>query len=446
MAIHSKDGKETGKTKLLRLSERAERDKETVFNNLGHIIDKPLLLQLYQQMQRKKASGIDGINKDTYGEDLESNIDNLLMRIRRGTYHPQPARLTEIPKEDGSKHPLAIACFEDKLVQAAVSEILTCIYEPLFLSCSYGFRREQSCHDALKALTQKSYPCFDGAVVEIDICQYFNSIPHLELKKILRKKIGDERFLNLIDKLATAPTLQHGQVVTNTVGCPQGSILSPILANIFLHEVIDDWFDTIKKSHIKGMAEEVRYADDMVFIFEHYGEAKRFFDVLPKRLQKYGLQMHAEKSRLIQSGQNAAARAHRWGQRLPTYSFLGFTVYWGKARSGTWWRMKFKSRKDRRTAKLKGLKQFLWNNLTAQDTEGLLRYVSSVIRGWVNYHAISDNQRSVRGFVQTCARIIRKWINRRGRRKPMTVEQFYAYEEAINFPRDWSTVSLFQRS
>lgn len=262
MTVHSNDRKISGKTKLDRLGERAISHKETVFNNLGHIIEGELLEQIYHQLESRKAVGIDGVNKEAYGSCLEENIKSLLRRIRTGSYRPKPARVIEIPKEDGSKRPLVISCFEDKIVQHAVSMILTKIYEPLFLPSSFGFREGRSCHDALRALNKHAYPCWDGAVIEVDIRRYFNSIPHGELKKILKKKISDDRFLKLIEKLATAPVVSEGRITANELGCPQGSILSPILANIYLHEVIDQWFESIKQTHFKGKAEEVRYADD----------------------------------------------------------------------------------------------------------------------------------------------------------------------------------------
>ncbi|MBX9587487.1 MAG: group II intron reverse transcriptase/maturase [Gammaproteobacteria bacterium] len=442
MSVPSID-RETWTTKLERLGKRAEADKQEVFNNLGHIIDKQLLQSMYQQMDGKKSVGIDGMNKERYGRRLSENLDRLIRRIRNGTYYPKPSRITEIPKDDGSKRPLAIACFEDKLVQAAVSEILTRIYEPLFLPCSYGFRRGRSCHDALRALMKSTYPCWNGAVVEIDICKYFTSIPHKELSNILQKKITDKGFLRLIDKLATAPVLENGVTTMNTKGCPQGSILSPILANIYLHEVIDVWFDEIRKRHFKGVTDEVRYVDDMVFAFENYIEAKRFFEVLPKRLNKYGLEMHIDKSRLIRSGQNEAQQAHRKGERIPTYQFLGFTVYWGLARNGKWWRMKFTSRRDRFTTKLKGLKSFLKSELTTKDTMGVLKKVARTVVGWLNYHAISDNERRVKQFIEISKQCIKKWINRRGRKRPMNWKKLNALLDRVNYPKTWKTISLF---
>lgn len=444
MTVHSNDRPKTGQTKLDRLSKRATTHKETVFNNLGHQIDRELLKQAYHQLESKRAVGIDGVNKEAYGERLNENLTDLVKRIHAGSYRPKPARVTEIPKEDGSTRPLVVSCFEDKLVQCAVSIILMQIYEPIFLPCSYGFRAGRSCHDALRALYKHAYPCWEGAVVEIDIRKYFNSIPHEELKKILRKKISDDRFLRLIDKLATTPIVEKGKRAANIIGCPQGSILSPILANIYLHEVVDEWFETIKQTHFKGKAEEIRYADDMVFVFEKHWEAQRFFEVLPKRLLKYGLEMHIDKSNLVRSGQNVARREHKAGRRLPTYQFLGFTVYWGKARNGKWWRMKVICRRDRFTAKLKGLKTFLRKQLNTSDTMGILRLVASVIRGWLNYYAVSDNERRVYQFIHICRQILRKWINRRGRKRPMNWENFNKLMEKVNMPKAWKTTSLFE--
>ncbi|CDL86729.1 RNA-directed DNA polymerase (Reverse transcriptase) [Xenorhabdus cabanillasii JM26] len=386
--------------------------------------------------------GIDRMTKATYGEHLDDNINNLIMRIRRGTYHPKAARITEIPKEDGSKRPLAISCIEDKLVQVAVSDILSRIYEPLFMPCSYGFRPGLNCHAALKALQQQTYRNWNGVVVEIDIRKYFNTIPHIELMSLLRKKISDRRFLRLIELLITAPVIEGKQVSENACGCPQGSILSPVLANIYLHHVIDEWFDEISRSHIRGRAEMVRYADDMVFTFEFRSEAERFYKVLPKRLSKYGLELHDDKSQLIPAGHIAALRANQSGRRLPTFNFLGFTCYWGKSRKGLW-RLKLTSRKDRFAAKLKGLRDFLWKNLNTPDKRLVLTIVIRVIRGWINYHGISDNQRRVGQFIYQSARILYRGFNRKGGHRRLTWKKLNLILKMLGYPFRWKTHSMF---
>ncbi len=227
--------------------------------------------------------------------------------------------------------------------------------------------------------------------------------------------------------------------------CPQGSILSPTLSNIYLHEVVDDWFNQINQTHFKGKAEMVRYCDDMVFIFQRQDDANRFYHVLPKRLEKYGLTLHAEKSQLIPSGHMLALRANQQGKRLPTYKFLGFTCYWGKTRNG-YWRLKFTSRQDRFTAKLKGLRNYLEEQLTTTNTAEVLSTVVKVLRGWINYHGISDNDRRVKGFIHKSKRILHMWFNRRGRKHPMNWETFSRILKRINFPESWKTVSMFNYS
>lgn len=441
MTVHSNDRK-SWLTKLERIGEISANNPSIIFNNIGHVIDADMLGEQYQRLDGKKAIGIDKVTKVAYGENLGENINALIKRIRRGTYKPKPSRITEIPKEDGSTRPLAISCVEDKLVQSAVSALLTKIYEPLFLPCSYGFRPGQSCHDALKALMSSTFPNMNGAIVEIDIRKYFNSIPHSVMMGLLRKKISDQRFLRLIEVLITAPIMEGNKEIKNICGCPQGSIISTIMANIYLHHVIDEWFETIKRSHFRGRAELIRYADDMVYTFERPEEAKRFYNVLPKRLAKYGLEMHAEKSQLIPAGLGAAQRAHKQGNRLPTFNFLGFTCYWGQARNG-FWRLKLTSRRDRFTAKLKGLREFLWKNLNTKHTGEILKTVMRAVKGWINYHNVSDNERRVDVFRKYCMRIIFKWLNRKGRRHSMSWARFNLMLKAIGFPKAGKTISMF---
>lgn len=441
MAIHSNDGT-TRQTKLDHISERSAKDKDTVFNNLGHLIDIPLLKETYHQLDGNKAIGVDKVTKASYGEHLENNLSKLLQRIRRGTYRPQPARLVEIPKEDGSKRPLAIACLEDKLVQGTVNIILNKIYEPLFLQYSYGFRPNKSCHDALRSLNKSTFQFWSGAIAEIDLRKYFNTIPLSKLMDCLRKKISDERFLKLINILLKTPTLQGKEIIPNEQGCPQGSIISPTMSNIYLHEVIDTWFHQISKSHLKGKTDLVRYCDDMVFIFQYKKDAEQFYKVLPKRLEKFGLSLHQEKSQLLPSGHTTAMQANKVGKRLTTYKFLGFTCYWGKTRNG-YWRLKFTSRRDRFTVKLREIRDYLWDNLTTKNTTETLEKVVQIMRGWINYHGISDNDRRVGGFIHKCKRHLFNWFNRRGRKRPMRWKQFTRILEKINFPKRWKTVSMF---
>ncbi len=444
MSIHSNDGT-SWETKLDRISELSAANRNLVFNNLGHLVNKPLLKGLYHELSGEKAVGIDHVTKTEYGLRLDENLDELIFRIRRGTYQPKAARLVEIPKEDGSTRPLAISCVEDKLVQLAANEILTRIYEPLFLPCSYGFRANKSCHDALRTLAHSTYNFQNGAVAEIDVRKYFNSIPHENLLNFLQKKIADKRFLRLIGVLLKSPVLQGGEALPNNLGCPQGSCFSPILANIYLHEVIDTWFEEIKKSHLRGQAELIRYADDMVFSFQHMSDAERFYRVLPKRFEKFGLALHEDKSQLLPSGHKAMLDAQRRGERLSTYKFLGFVCYWGKARNGMW-RLKYSSRGDRFRTKLKEIKQFLRNSLNAADTGSVIDHVVRIVRGWINYHGVSDNERRVREFILENKRLLHLWFNRRGGNRYVRWDKVQQILVRHKYPEQWKRISMFQRS
>jgi RNA-directed DNA polymerase len=440
MSVQTDDGKQKT-TKLERIVMRATYRKDTVFNHIGHAIDLEFLRECYRQLKRNKAVGIDGVTKDSYEIKLEDNLQDLLARIRRNVYKPQASRLVEIPKEDGSTRPLAISCLEDKIVQRAVTKILTAVFEPQFLACSYGYREGVNGHEALRALMKYSNQNTDGTTIEIDLKRYFNTKPHDALQGILREKISDGRFLKLVEKLIRAPIMENGKAELNRIGCPQGSIISRILANIYLHYVIDSWFHEIGQHHLKGRAKMVRFADDMVFVFQLKEDAEKFYKVLPKRLERYGLILHEDKSSKIQSGSKAAEEADKRGERLPTYKFLGFTCYWAKSRNG-WWRMKYKSRSDRFTGKLNGLRKYLKDNLN-QATSEVLKRVKKTVVGWANYHAISDNQRRVRSFILQTKFAVFRWINRKGGNRKMSWDKFGKLMKLINYPQTFKTTSMF---
>jgi len=441
MTAHS-IGRTSWLTKLNRIGAVSQTSPLTVFNNIGHIIDEEMLYDAFHRLDGNKAAGIDGKTKASYGTRLHRNVRNLLRRIRRGTYRPKPAKVVHIPKEDGSTRALSISCLEDKLVQSVVAKILNTIYEPLFLPCSYGGRPNRSAHDALRALNQTAYRVSFGAIVEIDIRKYYDSIPHCGLMAYIEDKISDKRFLGLIRKLLQSSKLDEGKQIQNKQGCPQGSIVSSILANIYLHHVIDEWFSQIKASHLKGGAHMVRYLDDMVFIFEREDQAQRLFEVLPKRLARYGLELHEGKSSIIRAGRRYAAWAYARKEKMPTFTFLGFTVYWGKSTSGKTWRMKYRTRKDRFSSSLKRLREFLWRYRNTNNMPWLLSRVFAVVRGWVNYHGISDNHQKVKAFILSVKRLLFKWMNRRGGRKRMTWDRYVRGLKRMGFPERYKTISM----
>jgi RNA-directed DNA polymerase len=429
-------------TKLEGIGRKAKFMPSTVFNNIWHVIDMNLLRECYRLQDGNKAIGIDDVTKKMYGENLEANLVDLYARLQRNAYKPKPSRVVELPKEDGSSRPLAINCFEDKIVQLACSKILTKIYEPLFLPCSFGYREGMKAHDALRALMKHSNNYPKGATVEIDLAQYFSSIPHGNLLGILRKKIVDKKFLKLVEKLIRAPIMLSGKAELNKIGAPTGSIISPILSNIYLHHVVDSWFAEISRNHLLGKADTIRFADDMVFVFQKVEDAERFYKVLPKRLEKFGLRLHAEKSSVIKSGSIHAKEAEKNGERLKTYKFIGFTCYWGKSRSGKW-RLKFKSRADRLAKKLVSMRKHLKLRLH-EKTHVVINDVKRAVVGWGNYHAISDNKKQVSMFIHWSKRILFAFVNRKGGKRKMQWRSFGNLLKRLNFPAYFRITSMFR--
>lgn len=421
-------------TKLQRIGKRSKVYPKEVFNNLFHVITVDMLKDLYAKEAANKAIGVDGVSKLSYGENLQENLENLITRIKRNTYRPKAARLVEIPKEDGSTRPLAISCFEDKLVQRAIYQVLNSIYEPLFLDCSFGFRPSRSPHLALKRLSEECYKLQEGSIVEIDLKRCFNTIPHKPLRGFLEEKISDRRFLRLLDILIKTPIETDEGTLSCDIGCPQGSIISPILANIFLHHVLDKWFDAINISHLRGTGKAIRFADDAVFIFNSKSEANRFVKVLPKRLSKYGLELNKDKSGVLPAGSLSIQDMVRSGNKPPTFKFLGFTCYWGLSRSKKFYRLKYKSRIDRIRNKLSGLKKFLKNQMVAPDTGHVLDTIKRVVVGWMNYHSVSDNIHQVRRFDNAVKYLILRWFNRRSQRCKMNIKRLTEILKERSYP------------
>jgi len=423
-------------TKLDRVERRSQQDRGTVFNNLGHIIDLELLRKCYNGLDGNKAVGVDGISKEAYGKNLKDNLQELLLGIRKGSYHPKPSRIIEIAKVNGEKRPLAISCLEDKIVQAVVKRILERIYEPLFVNSSYGFRPGRNCHMALAALGRHlgSWDC--GAVLEIDLQKYFNTIPHKPLEKMLRAKITDERFLRLILKLLKSPILNaEGKAERNEIGSPQGSILSPVISNVYLHHVLDTWFEWISAKQFGGTAHIVRYADDAVFSFRNTVEAQWFKRELVRRLNEFGIKVNEDKTVVLLSGKREAIRRERLGLRMPSFTFLGFIHVWGTAvnqKTGErFWRVKRRTCPKRFRKKLAEIKSHIKRHRHEQE---LLIRMKRVTQGYLNYFAITDNERRIYQFVYQVERLLFKWLNRRSQRQCFNWERFQLALKRVAFP------------
>lgn len=438
-------GSQNSSTKLERIKQRSKLDRGTVFNNLGHVIDLEMLRSCFHGLDGSKAVGIDNVTKEQYEQNLEENLGQLLLKIRRGSYHPQASRIVEIPKSDGSRRPLAIACFEDKIVQESVKRILEAIYEPLFLECSHGFRPERGCHTALVALDKSlmSWEC--GAVLEIDLRKYFNTIPHEPLIRILEAKISDPRFLHLIIKLLKAPTLNEAGVpARNEVGSPQGSILSPVIANLYLHHAMDTWFTWINESKFGSSATMVRYADDAVFTFRNLVQAEQFQELLVKRLAEFGISLNEAKTKALIAGQREAAKCKRLELPMPTFTFLGFLHVWGisinRKAGKAFWRVKRRTCPKRFKKKLSEIKADIRKNRHRKD---LVARIKRVTQGYLNYFAINDNSKRTSQFVHEVKRTLYKYLNRRSQRRSLTWPQFMEILRKENFPEARILRNLF---
>jgi group II intron reverse transcriptase/maturase len=386
--------------------EAAKRDKKLRFTALLHHITAEMLQDSYFELKRMAAPGVDGVTWHAYGHDLEERIDDLHERVHRGAYRAQPSKRAWIPKADGRQRPLGIAALEDKIVQQAVKTVLEQIYEEDFLGFSYGFRPWRSCHNALDALYVGIEHRKVNWVLDADIRGFFDNIDHEWMLKFLKHRIADKRILRLIQKWLTAGASEDGQWSRTTVGTPQGSVISPLLANVFLHYVFDLWANQWRERHARGSVIIVRYADDFVMGFQSQVDAERFLRELRKRMEQFGLQLHPEKTRLIEFGRYAAERRRQRGEGKPeTFNFLGFTHCCGTTRKGTF-TIKRKSIAKRLRAKLQEIKQQLKFRMHSKVSE-VGSWLRSVVRGWLNYHAVPGNINCLDEF---CTQVERLWL------------------------------------
>jgi len=325
---------DVGKTwqKISLITGHARRDPDFQFTSLAHLLDVEYLRDCYKSLNRNKAVGVDNVSWEEYGNNLEENLEQLVSRLKRKKYKPIPARRVYIPKSETEKRPLGISALESKIVERGITWILESIYEQDFLNCSYGFRPGRNCHQALKELNDLIMFQPVSHIVEADIEGFFDNVSHEKLMEFIRIRINDTTLLNLIEKFLKAGYIDEGKLVTTDTGTPQGSILSPMLANIFLHYVLDTWFETTVKSHVKGFCEIVRYADDFVCVVRYIDDARRIKQGLENRFNKYGLRIHPTKSRNISFGRFERKNAEAQNRRTNTFDFLGFTHYCDRSR------------------------------------------------------------------------------------------------------------------
>lgn len=397
---------------LDRVRKAARQRKKEKFTALLHHISTETLEAAFYALKRKAAPGADGVTWKEYEVGLERRLIDLHGRIHRGAYRPQPSRRTYIPKADGRRRPLAIAALEDKIVQGATVMVLNAIYEEDFLGFSYGFRPGRGAHDALDALAVGITKRKVNYILDADIRSFFDSVSQEWLIRFVEHQVGDKRIIRLIRKWLQAGILEDGVVTVSDRGTGQGSVASPLLANIYLHYVFDLWAERWRRHEATGDMIIVRYADDLVLGFQQENDARRFLDAMRKRFEEFALQLHPDKTRLIEFGRFAAADRKRRGLGKPeTFNFLGFTFICGRSRRGSF-QLKRKSRRDRVRAKLKEIKEELWRRMHRPIPEQG-RWLAQVVRGFFAYHAVPTNFAVLGKFRY---QIIRLWLRTLRRR------------------------------
>jgi group II intron reverse transcriptase/maturase len=400
---------------LDRVREAAQKDKDARFTALLHHVDFNRLWAAYWAIRPQAAPGVDGVTWQDYGQDLEGNLEGLLARVHSGAYRASPSRRVYIAKADGRQRPLGIATVEDKVVQRAVVEVLNAIYEEDFLGFSYGFRPGRSPHHALDALSVAIERKKVNWVLDADISDFFTSLDHGWLEKFLEHRIADRRVLRLIRKWVNAGVIEDGAWTASDGGAPQGASASPLLANIYLHYVLDRWVRQWRRKHAHGDVIIVRFADDFVAGFEHQADAQRFLSDLRERLAKFSLELHPDKTRLIEFGRTAArARAARGDGKPETFDFLGFTHFCGKTKNGRFW-LKRKTISKRMRAKLAEVKDQLRRRMHHPIPEQG-RWLASVVRGHLAYYAVPGNTDAVAAFRTQVTRLWFKALRRRSQR------------------------------
>jgi RNA-directed DNA polymerase len=400
---------------LDRVREAARKDKDAKFTALLHHVDLHRLWTAYVAINPKAAPGVDKMTWDAYGEDLRANLEDLLARVHSGAYRASPSRRVFIPKPDGRQRPLGIATLEDKIVQRAVVEVLNAVYEEDFLGFSYGFRPGRSPHDALDALAVGIERKRVNWVLDADVSDFFSRIDHSWLEKFLEHRIADRRVLRLIKKWLAAGVIEDGEWTASDEGAPQGGSASPLLANVYLHYVLDRWVRQWRRRHAHGDVIIVRFADDFVAGFEHKSDAEAFLADLRERFAKFNLELHPDKTRLIEFGRNAARNRAARGEGKPeTFDFLGFTHICGKNKYGGFF-LRRKTIAKRMRAKLKELKlELLRRRHQSIPEQG--RWLGSVVRGHLAYYAVPGNTDAVAAFRIQVARHWFKALRRRSQR------------------------------
>lgn len=431
-------------TKLIRIAELAKTNSDMKFTSLVHLLNEDTLKQCHNELPSRKAPGIHSTTKEEYELNLENNISDLVKRMKSKSYRPTPVRRTYIGKPGtNKKRPLGIPEHEDKIVQRAIAKVLNAIYEQDFLDSSFGFRPKRNCHDAIKILNYYINKKHINYIVDADIKGFFDNVNHKWMMEFLRLRINDPNFLRIIARFLKGGYMEEGKLFPTDVGTPQGGIVSPILANIYLHYVLDLWFEKVVRKQCRGQAYIVRYADDFVCCFQTKEDAENFYRALIQRLRKFHLEIAEDKTKIIPFGKyanrNIKKSLHR---KPPTFDFLGFTLYGSKNQEGKYTtKVKTSSRKMR--AKLKECKQWLKANRT-KGIHDVKKRLDRSLAGYYNYYCITYNVRYVSNFMDKVKKLFFKWMNRRSQKKSFNWEKYKLFLERFPFQRPKLKISIFE--
>lgn len=422
---------QTVSTKIARIAKLAREMPNRPLTTLAHHIDMDWLREAYRRTRKDGARGVDGQSATQYAERLEDNLRSLLERAKSGTYRAPPVRRVHIPKGDGTQtRPIGIPTFEDKVLQRAVAMVLEAIYEESFYDFSYGFRPGRSAHQACEALQNTTVKMAGGWVLEVDIKKFFDTIDHEQLREILSRRVRDGAILRLIGKWLNAGVMEGLELFYPEAGSPQGGVVSPILANIFLHEVVDDWFVRDVLPRLSGRAALVRYADDLVFVLAKKEDAERLLEVLPKRFGKYGLTLHPDKTRLVPFHR---PDRHDGDDDGPgTFDLLGFTHHWGLSRNGKWV-VKKRTAKDRLSRALRRIRDWCSQH-RHDDVEAQHRALSQKLNGHYAYYGVTSNYASLAQLWHETKAIWRKWLSRRSQKGLMSWQEMHRMLERNPLP------------
>lgn len=394
--------------------------------NLATYINKSSLRAIHKTMEKTKAAGIDKVSKMEYEENLEDNLGRLVKRLKNGSYRPNPTRRVYIPKETkGKMRPLGISCYEDKLVENAIAQILEQVYEPKFYNESFGFRPNKNCHRAIREIIEMVQYRKINYIVEADIKGFFDNVDHNWLIKMLEHDIADRKFIGIIRRFLKAGIMENGKYLDSEKGTPQGNGASPIHANIYLHYILDNWFALIVKRRCKGQCYLIRYADDFVCCFQNQMEAKAFKEGLEERFKKFGLELANEKTKMLEFGRFAKENRKQRGERKPeTFDFLGFTFYCGLDGKKQFFRCRVKTSKKKFRSKIKAMKEWIKSHRT-MSLELMFKTINAKLRGHYQYYGVTDNTKEVKNYLIQTKWLLFKWLNRRSQRKSYTVDTFF---------------------